>query len=167
MVSRLDRGGKLDEARAFEVWEKIAGHEIGRHTYGTRLADGEFTVSVDSPAWAAELSAMAEQLRVRLNEEAGQNLVKTLRFTVSRRVHEEAERRESQRQASRRYGGVKVTPAPLSRTEREAVERSVAGIPDESLRAAALKATLADLEWKKGLHKVGANGKGEAEETEV
>ena len=167
MVSRLDRAGKLDEARAFEVWEQIAGHEIGRHTYGSRLVDGELTISVDSPAWAAELSAMAEQLRVRLNEEAGQNLVKTLRFTVSRRVHEEAERRESQKQAARRYGGVKVTPAPLSRIEREAVERSVATIADESLREAALKATMAALEWKKGLEKRGADSEDETREDEA
>ena len=53
-------------------------------------------------------------------------------------------------------GGEWVEPRPLTGDETRAVERSVAGIEDEGLREAALRATIRDLEWKKGLEVLNA-----------
>ncbi len=44
-----------------------------------------------------------------------------------------------------------VEPVPLTDRERAQVEASVGAIPDEELREAVLRATVKDLEWKKGI----------------
>jgi hypothetical protein len=44
-----------------------------------------------------------------------------------------------------------VEPVPLSEVERAQVEASAASIPDAALREAVVRATVSDLEWKKGI----------------
>ncbi|MDP2400727.1 MAG: DUF721 domain-containing protein [Actinomycetota bacterium] len=150
MMRRIDKDGHLDEARAVEEWRRVAGEQIAAHTFGMSLRKGELVVSVDSPGWAAELSAMSEDLRSRINYALGKETVRRMRFTVGRRVREERALTIAREETARRYGGSRVQPVALTAGERQAVERSVAGIADEGLRDAALKATIADLEWKKG-----------------
>lgn len=94
---------------------------------------------------------MAEELRARVNHEAGKELVGSIRFTVSQRVERRDQEAEVRRNARRRYGGDFVEPSPLTDEERAAVERSVESIRAPQLREAALRATVADLEWKKAL----------------
>lgn len=151
LMSSLDKNGLLTTAGIIEVWDDVVGPEIAGHTFVSKLKDGELVVLVDSPVWSAELNAMAEPLKKRLTQELGQESVKSLRFTVSRRVSLEREERAVRADAESGYGGVKVDPAPLSSAELKAVQRSVAGIENEALREAALRATVSDLERKKGL----------------
>ncbi|MHB9004266.1 MAG: DUF721 domain-containing protein, partial [Coriobacteriia bacterium] len=150
ILSSLDKNGLLTTAGIIEVWDDVVGPEIAGHTFISGLKDGVLIVLVDSPVWSTELNAMAEQLRNKLSQELGQKTVKSLRFTVSRRVGLERAERAVRAQAERGYGGEKVEPTPLSSAELEAVQRSVAGIENESLREAALRATVSDLESKKG-----------------
>ncbi len=151
LLRRMDKTGRLGEARAVEEWHRVAGPQIGGHTFGAALRSGELLVSVDSAGWATELAAMSETLRGRINEAIGKETVRSIRFTVGRRVQEERERESIERTSARRYGGERVEPVALTAKERETVERSVSVIEEESLRTAALRATVADLEWKKGL----------------
>lgn len=150
-VARLDKGNKLAEAVVSEHWTAVAGPHIAEHTEVLGLRNGELLVAVDSPAWATELSAMAEDLRLRVNTHAGKTLVAAMRFTVSQRIEHRDRERTSRREAERRYGGAKLEPVALTEGERAAVERSVEAIKDPELREVALKATLRDLEWKKAL----------------
>lgn len=150
-VTRLDKGNKLAEAVVAEHWTSVAGPHIAEHTDVRGLRGGELLVAVDSSSWATELSAMSEELKHRVNEQIGKDLVTSIRFTVSQRVEHRAEESRARRDTGRRYGGVRVEPKPLSAEERVAVERSVEAIHDPELRKAALSATLRDLEWKKAL----------------
>ncbi len=150
-VARLDRSGKLQQAEVLDVWTSIVGANIATHTRVEGLREGELLVSVDSPVWANELSAMSENLRVRLNKRVGQERVRHIRFTVSQSVEKERDEEENEEATGRRYGGSRIKPLALSVDERRAVEKSVEEIEDETLREAAFRATIRDLEWKKGL----------------
>lgn len=150
LMSSLDKNGLLTTAGIIEVWDDVVGPEIAGHTFISGLKDGELIVLVDSPVWSTELNAMSEQLKNRLSQELGKETVKSLRFTVSRRVAIERAERLVRVEAERGYGGESVEPTPLSEAELEAIKKSVAGIENEALREAALRATVADLERKKG-----------------
>ena len=77
---------RMAEAGVATWWAAAIPPEIARHTIGAAMRDGELVVQVDSPMWAAELSAMSEQLRVLIEEASGTGTVRSVRFTVSRRV---------------------------------------------------------------------------------
>ena len=58
------------------------------------MREGVLVVYVDSNSWATQYTAMAEQYRNSINKELGEELVSSLRFTVSRKV---ADNRKLQR----------------------------------------------------------------------
>jgi len=150
LVSRSDaRGTGMTQARVEAVWEEVAGPEVSRHTASLALREEELVVHVDSHVWAAELSLMGEHLRTSVNSALGENLIGTVRFTVSKDVAEREHRRTRDRTIKRGYGDDPVVPEPLAPEEREWVERSADAIPGDSLREAAIRATVRDLEWKK------------------
>ena len=153
MLGRLDRknAGAYANARAILAWDRCAGDTIARHTTGAHLRDGVLVIYVDSNAYATQYAAMAEQFRSRVNEELGEELVVGLRFTVSRKVADEHKIMESETASEDFYRRDDSPSIPLSELELAQVESSVAEIPDADLREAVLRATVADLEWKKGL----------------
>jgi hypothetical protein len=154
LVGRLDRnsGGGYLQTRAAQAWEKIAGKAVTAHTAGAHIRDGkEMVVHVDSPLWATELSALSEHYRRSVNQELGQDLVKSVRFTVSRNVQREQKvLQELVGEEATRTAQGSAEPVPLTQGELAQVEMSVAAIRDEELREAVQKATIADLQYKKG-----------------
>jgi len=145
-------GGKehADMAAVAAVWERSVGADVAKHTYVKGLRRGELIVSVDSNTWATQLQAMSGELRDRVNEEIGKELVRSLRFPVSRAVAEEREQARREEGAARRYGGTRVEPAPLDEGEMEQARLLVGDVEDPDLRAAALRALVAEKEWEKG-----------------
>jgi hypothetical protein len=153
MISKLDRrsGGAYRQARAAWAWTEIAGPAVASHTTGAHLRGDELVVFVDSPVWAAELSALAEPYRLAINEALGQETVRSVRFSVSRKVEGERLREQQERQAEEYQRRDAVESVPLTEQERAQVIASAEAIPDDELREAVIRATIADLEWKKGL----------------
>lgn len=143
--------GALDRSRVATAWGQVAGETVSGHTTGAHLRQGELLIYVDSPVWATELSALSEPYRVAINEHMGRNLVRSVRFAVSRKVEQEREwaRRDDER--TEFYAQDKVESVPLTDNERAQVEASAKSIPDAELREAVIRATVADLEWKKGI----------------
>lgn len=146
--------GKSDPmvARNIKVamtWDSVAGNLVASHTADAHLRQGEFIVYVDSAAWANDLSAMSEMYRTALNEAFSREIVKSVRFEVSNRAF----RNRSVDAVGDLDRGLeqRVDPVPLSDIEMEYVKESVSSVEDPELREALLKATIADLEWKKGL----------------
>ncbi|HEY3317682.1 MAG TPA: DUF721 domain-containing protein [Coriobacteriia bacterium] len=149
-LGRIDPEGRRFAGRAAEAWKRVAGIEIGKHTAGSALRDGELLVYVDSPAWANELSVMTEHLRARLNEELGEELVRSVRFAVSRRVQEERAKKAAEEETEAFYTEDGADHVPLSEQERMQVEHVASTIQDKDLRDAAVRAMTRHLEWKKG-----------------
>lgn len=159
-VRRLDRGGgHLASARVTEAWPQAVGADIARHTAGIFLREGELVVYVDSPVWATELTALAEPLRKALNTTLGEELVRATRFTVSKKVSSERQRERHEQETEDFYAEDKVEPVPLGKAEVEQVRKSASVIKDEELREAAIRATVKDLEWKRGLARRNAQPK--------
>jgi hypothetical protein len=115
------------------------------------MRDGTLIVYVDSPAWATELTAMSERYRLALNEEIGQELVREIRFSVSRKVAEQHRIVAAAKEVEDFYQEDNVPSIPLTPTELSQVVASVGSIADPELREVVLRATVKDLEWKRGI----------------
>ncbi|HET6350637.1 MAG TPA: DUF721 domain-containing protein [Coriobacteriia bacterium] len=143
--------GALDQARVALAWEKIAGPTVLSHTTGAHVRRGELVIYVDSPLWATELSALSEKYREAVEEEIGKGAVRSVRFAVSRKVEMHRELMRVEEQTTSHYMRDNVDSIPLTEEERSQVDASAAEIPDAELREAVIRATVADLEWKKGI----------------
>ncbi len=124
---------------------------VSSHTTGVHLRNNDLVVYVDSHAWASDLSALSEQYRGRMNEGLGKELVRSVVFTVSRKVADERVFAAREMETEEFYREDDVEPVPLTDLERRQVEASVQAVPGEELREAVLRATVKDLEWKKGI----------------
>jgi hypothetical protein len=153
VLGRLDRknAGGAASARVGSAWVAIVGPAVQSHTTGAYMRNGTLIVYVDSPVWATELSAMSERYRGAINEEIGQELVRAIRFTVSKKVSEQHRIVGEEKESDDFYGQDKVPSIALTPTELQQVTASVAEISDLELREAVLRATVKDLEWKKGI----------------
>jgi len=162
-LKQIDVSGRRHGARVVGVWSQVVGPEIAGHTQGFALRDDrQMVVFVDSPSWANELSLMAGDLVFRLNEHLGEDTVKTLRFTVSRRVAEERSWEATLTASREEYLPDEVTPERLSEVERMQVEHVASVVADPELRELAERVMTKDLELKKGARKA-ASGKGSAD----
>lgn len=59
-------------------WGQIVGQAVAEHTSVESFADGVLTVRCDSTAWATQMRMLAPQLLVRLADEAGEGVVRTV-----------------------------------------------------------------------------------------
>ena len=128
------------------TWDAVAGEMVASHTADAHLRQGEFIVYVDSPVWAHDLSSMSELYRNELNAAFGKEIVKSVRFEVSRRPH----RKRVELAQDNQPDTPRIDPVPLSEMELQMVEESTSVIPDDKLRQSILRATIAHLEWEKG-----------------
>lgn len=153
LLGKLDRknGGAWTSAKVAVLWEEIAGPIVGAHTTGVHLRDGVLVVYVDSHARANDMSALSERYRIEMNSGLGKELVSKVSFTVSKKVAEGHRFEAHERETEEFYKEDDVDPVPLTQLERAQVEASVGAIGDEGLREAVLRATVKDLEWKKGI----------------
>lgn len=159
MMRKLDRGsgGSYTTARILSAWGHVADGVVSSHTTGAHVREGALVVYVDGNSWATHFSAMGEQYRVAVNAELGEELISTVRFVVSRKVADEHKIRAAEQETEDFYRADETASVGLSELELDQVRASVAEIPDAELREAVLRATVKDLEWKKGL--AGQNGR--------
>lgn len=76
LVQDLGLRAKLDESAIRADWETIVGAMIARHTTGLRLLNGRLHVKVDSAPLRQEMTYMREDLRLRINEKLGREVVR-------------------------------------------------------------------------------------------
>ena len=152
-IVRLDNRGTGGAASALvgSAWVAVVGPSVRGHTTGAYMREGTLIVYVDSPIWATELAAMSERYRGAINEEIGQELVREIRFTVSKKVSEQHRISGEEKETDDFYDQDDVPSVALTHTELLQVTTSTAAISDPELREAVLRATVKDLEWKKGI----------------
>lgn len=71
---------KLTEVDLIASWEKVVGRTIARYTESLRISNGTLFVKTSSPALRSELVMMKQQLKARLNEQAGEAIIKDIVF---------------------------------------------------------------------------------------
>jgi hypothetical protein len=140
----------MREAGVVAWWRESIPPEIARHTLGVSMRDGELSVAVDSSTWAAELSALSEQLRENIEQAAGKGAVRSIRFTVSRRVQMARDEQRDREELDELYKPEDVAPVALSPQERAQIEHAAEQIDDEELRQAFVEAMVTDMELDKG-----------------
>ncbi|HDZ41988.1 MAG TPA: DUF721 domain-containing protein [Bacteroidetes bacterium] len=69
---------RLKEVSLMNSWEDIAGRAIARRTSKVYLKEGKLFIYLTSSVVRSELSLARDSLRERLNEQAGEELVKEI-----------------------------------------------------------------------------------------
>lgn len=76
--NKLDR--KLNELDLIKSWESVMGKTVARYTGNLYIQSSTLFVETTSPIVRNELLMMREEIRNRLNEVVGQELIKTIVF---------------------------------------------------------------------------------------
>jgi hypothetical protein len=132
------------------AWETITSPYIYTHTTGVVLRGSKLTISVDIQTLITDLSAMSEFYREAINERMGGEAVSLVRFVLAKRGRETSPVPSSQKRSGQQDQDL-IESVPLSDLDVAQLEDSVSAIKNPKLREALLKATIADLEWKKGI----------------
>jgi len=88
VVSRLGLRRDLDDYRIFEAWERVVGEQIARNAQPVRLDARRLVIHVKSAVWMQELALLREDIRQRINEWMGRELVQDL-FLVLGSPHDD------------------------------------------------------------------------------
>jgi predicted nucleic acid-binding Zn ribbon protein len=92
VISRLGLRRDLDDYRIFEAWDRVVGAQIAQQAQPVRLDSRRLVVHVRSAVWLQELSLMRNDLRQRINEWMGREIVTDL-FLVLGPVEDETGKR--------------------------------------------------------------------------
>lgn len=76
--NRIER--KLKEVDAISSWENLLGKTIARHTRNINISNKVLYVDISSAVVKNELIMMREEIRLKINERAGQELVTRIVF---------------------------------------------------------------------------------------
>lgn len=79
LSTRVGLGRSRDANVIWSRWREIVGDAIGVHAEPSSLREGILKVRADSPAWAAELGYLAEDIKTRTNALIGRPAVLEVR----------------------------------------------------------------------------------------
>lgn len=76
---------KFTAGKIFYLWSEIVGKEIADKSSPREISRGVLTVECESSVWANELSMMSKKIEEKINEEAGERVIKKILFRVIKR----------------------------------------------------------------------------------
>ena len=79
-VVALGIDGSLRKYRIITEWDDVVGEQIARVARPQRIENGVLYVSVSSAPWRAELTMKRTEIIQKLNEVAGNAVLKDIRF---------------------------------------------------------------------------------------
>jgi hypothetical protein len=71
---------KLSEIELIKSWESVMGKTVARYTSNLYIQNNTLFVETNSPVVRNELLMLKEDIRTRLNEAAGCEIIKTIVF---------------------------------------------------------------------------------------
>lgn len=77
---------KLEENAVLKFWPKTVGKQIAIQTQPDSLRGGTLFVKTTSSVWVQQLHFMKEDIRQKLNELAGKDTIKEIRFSVGHEI---------------------------------------------------------------------------------
>ena len=69
---------KVQEHSVPGYWEQVVGEAFARHARVEKVDNGRLFVSVESAAWRSEVMLRREEIRAKLNERLGAEIVKEI-----------------------------------------------------------------------------------------
>lgn len=79
-LRRMGWTENIEVAAVTARWREVIGDQIADHCEPVTFEEGVLLLRASSSAWATQLQLMSGQVRHRLNEEFGREVVKELRF---------------------------------------------------------------------------------------
>lgn len=79
-LGRMGWSEQIEVASVTARWREVIGDQIADHCEPVTFEDGVLVLRASSSAWATQMQLMAGQVRHRINEEFGREVVKELRF---------------------------------------------------------------------------------------
>ena len=79
-IRDMNMEGKLRQVSVVQSWEPLLGKTIARYTRNIYLSKRILYVEITSPVVKNELFMMREEIRVKLNEQAGEEMVEKIVF---------------------------------------------------------------------------------------
>lgn len=159
-----------DSMRIKHAWNAVVDPRIANHVTAVFVVPNtgasEVIIYVDDAIWATELGLQSEILRLNLNMRLKEQSttsnykeqVEKLSFKVSKEKYIARERRLSTRELmneeDKKYK--EAQPVSLSDDEMTDLNQAFAQIDNDPIREIAYAAAKANLEWKKGIEKLGA-----------
>ncbi|OGP68325.1 MAG: hypothetical protein A2W27_11445 [Deltaproteobacteria bacterium RBG_16_44_11] len=89
LLSLLKKRGlasKIEENALLQLWPKVVGPQIIMHTKADAVRNGILFVKTISSVWVQQLHFMKEEIRQKLNQLAGKDVVKDIRFLVGHKL---------------------------------------------------------------------------------
>lgn len=83
---RRGMAAKLEENAVLKLWPKAVGRQISIQTQPDSLRNGTLFVKTTSSVWVQQLHFMKEEIRQKLNELAGKNVIKEIHLTVGHEI---------------------------------------------------------------------------------
>lgn len=71
---------KLNEVDIITSWEGLLGKTVANYTQELRISNGTLFVKISSPVVRNELLMMKEEIRKRLNEKGGKEIIRQIVF---------------------------------------------------------------------------------------
>lgn len=105
LFSALKRRGmaaKLEENAVLKLWPKAVGQQIVLQTEPDSLRNGTLFIKTTSSVWVQQLHFMKEEIRRKLNELAGKEVIKEIRFSVGHELRRTKAKTESDVSASKK-----------------------------------------------------------------
>jgi hypothetical protein len=81
-LKRRGMAVKIEENAVLKLWPKAVGRQIAGQSQPDCLRGGTLFVKTTSSVWVQQLHFMKEDIRRKLNELAGKETIKEIRFTV-------------------------------------------------------------------------------------
>jgi hypothetical protein len=78
VLRRQGLEGKIEEYRAWQVWDAVVGAQIAARARPVRIREGVLEVRVEQAVWMQQLQLMKPQILSRLNERLGKAVVRDI-----------------------------------------------------------------------------------------
>jgi predicted nucleic acid-binding Zn ribbon protein len=95
-LKRRGMAAKLEENAVLKYWPQAVGRQIILQTQPDCLKNGTLFVKTTAPVWVQQLHFMKEDIRRKLNNLAGKETVKDIRFSIGYEIDKTKAPKEDQ-----------------------------------------------------------------------
>ncbi|MFW7415350.1 DUF721 domain-containing protein [Demequina sp. SO4-18] len=81
LLRRMGWTEQIEISGVMSRWREVVGDQIADHCEPLSFEEGVLTVKASSTAWATQLGIMSGQIRHRINEEFGREIVRELKVS--------------------------------------------------------------------------------------
>lgn len=131
---------KIEDCRAFEVWNCIVGEKIAERTEPVSLRKGVLKVKVSNHSWLQQLQFLKEEIRERINGKLGREVLTNIFFQVGE-ITVTAKKEPNIAEELRKIG--------LSDEEKKTIEDTVKNVKDEEIKISIKSAMIREAKRKK------------------